>query len=267
MSVAFIWTKTGLLPWLIGSSHADHDGHRCFWQFFFLSWRVIALQCCVSFWCTTWIIYVDACISSLLDLPAHRTPTPPDQVVTEHRAALPGLHSSFPPALYSHTAVCMSLILSQLLASSPSPSVLYVCVSTPEGQVFWFLKRSKCEMTGLSLWNHMHTEECPWPGRLTLLTLDILLDSHHPSCQPLPHTFTGPQLHHWEDWPHQRGAAQPRNVGVWKWTVEYCWSEHHVSSGLRLVQTARTEGQRRNELGGWGWHIYTIDTGDQAGKS
>lgn len=47
-------------------------------------------------------------------------------------------------------------------------------------------------MADLSLLNRTLTEECPWPVLLTLLTLDLPLDSHHPSCQPLLHTFLDP---------------------------------------------------------------------------
>ena len=65
------------------------------------------------------------------------SPHPTLQVITEHWAKLPELDSSFPLAIsLTHTSVHMSVLLSQFVSPSPSPtwahmSVLSPCVSVP----------------------------------------------------------------------------------------------------------------------------------------
>ena len=68
-------------------------------------WRIIDLQCCVSFCGTTqWISSVCTYIP-FLPRPA---PIPPLSVITEHWAELPVLHSSFPLAIFAQASVFIS---------------------------------------------------------------------------------------------------------------------------------------------------------------
>ena len=101
---------------------------------------VIALQCCISFCCTTMrisYIRVCACIyTSLYPLPP-TLPISPLYLITAHWAELPVLRRSFPLAgCFTHGSVFTSLPCSQSIPPSPSPSgvhksVLCVCVSVP----------------------------------------------------------------------------------------------------------------------------------------
>ena len=63
-------------------------------SFFFKNRGTFALQCSVSIYCTTmWINYMYTSIPSLMSLrPSHPIPI----LITEHRAELPVLYSSFP---------------------------------------------------------------------------------------------------------------------------------------------------------------------------
>ena len=268
MSVAFTWTKTGILPWLIGSSHSNRVGGCCFcfffFFFFFFNWRITALQHCVSFWRMNHL-----CGYMLLPL---GPPAPPslDATTLGHHRALswaPWATQQLPTSsLFTHSGVHVSATL-PVRAPLPLPICSLRLRLYLWGAAVLIFKKIK-------MWNgwfvfiksHAHRRTSlactldpldPWPS--SWLSSPLM---------PAPPAYLpGPRLHHWEAWPHQRGVAQPWNVGVWKRTVEYCCSEHHVSSGSRLVQTARTKGWRWNQLGGWDWHIYTIDTGDQASKA
>ena len=71
------------------------------WFCFFLSWRIIILQCCVGFCCTTTAIshnciYISS--PSWASLPP--PPIPPLWASTEYQAGFPVLYSSFPLAIY-----------------------------------------------------------------------------------------------------------------------------------------------------------------------
>ena len=80
------------------------------------SWSILALQCWVSFCCTTIrISYKYTYIPSLLSLPP--TPVPHIKVIPGHRAELPVLYSSFPLAAYfTRVCVCYTLSRVQLFA-------------------------------------------------------------------------------------------------------------------------------------------------------
>ena len=94
-------------------------------MFCFFNWRITALQCglCRT---STWISHIYICIFSLSSHSPQPT-IPPLQVVTGRQPALPVLHSSFPPVHLFYTReyiyVCVSMLLSQFLLASPSPTV------------------------------------------------------------------------------------------------------------------------------------------------
>ena len=61
---------------LLEGSHIIRRHLYVYFIYLFLNWSKIALQCCVSFWCTVkWISYMYTYIPSLLDLPPTPHPT------------------------------------------------------------------------------------------------------------------------------------------------------------------------------------------------
>ena len=88
--------------------------------FFFFNWSIIALQCCVRFWCTTvWIRSMYTCSPSLWSL---RPKSPSTRyVITVRRAGHPVLYSSFPLAMfYTQQCICVSAALSIHKGGTPS---------------------------------------------------------------------------------------------------------------------------------------------------
>ena len=102
--------------------------------FLFFFWRIIASQCYVGFYYTMkWINCMYTYIPSFLDLPPNPPPHP--QAISEHRAELPVLYSSFPLAVsFTHGSVYMSLPIHPMLPipyHTPCPHVhaphLHLC--------------------------------------------------------------------------------------------------------------------------------------------
>ena len=117
----------------------------------FFYWNTIALDCCVSFHCVTWISHMYK-YSLNLESPSHLHP--PFEATTELRAEFPVLCSSFLLAIYfTHGSVYMSVLLAVPHASAfphrIHKSILYVCTSIPALQIIflnvesWKFKLSK----------------------------------------------------------------------------------------------------------------------------
>ena len=97
-------------------------------SFFSFDWRIMALQYCIGFCCTTTpfshrYIYI---YPFLLRFPLESILFP----LGHHRAGLPVLHSSFLLVIYlTHGSVYTSMLFSQFVLASPSPAVsLHLCL-------------------------------------------------------------------------------------------------------------------------------------------
>ena len=100
---------------------------------YFLNWKIISLQRCVSFCCSTCISCMYTYISSLLSLPPNLLPITPLQVITEHPAELPVPDSSFPLAVcFTHGSGYMPMLLSIhptfSLPHCVHKSILCICI-------------------------------------------------------------------------------------------------------------------------------------------
>ena len=84
-------------------------------------WSIIALQCCISFSCSTkWMRCKCTCIFSLLDISPTTSPIPLLEAITEHGAEFPVLDDRLPKA-------CLSLVLrNSLLFISFHPFFLFL---------------------------------------------------------------------------------------------------------------------------------------------
>ena len=125
-----------------------------FYYYYYFNWRIIALQCCISFYhITSWIshnrvcvcvyisIYLSIYLPSLLSLfPISHSSSRPSRSSQSIQAELPVLCSRFPLAVYfTRDSVYMPMLLSHFVPPSPSPTVFTslfsVCVSIPSLQL------------------------------------------------------------------------------------------------------------------------------------
>ena len=98
-------------------------------DFFFFSWRVIALSCCVGFrYTTVWV----SCMYTYIPLPWASLPHPHPSTLGRHQAELPGLCSS--PHELSISPLAVSTVSQRLFQCVPCPSshcvhkfALFVC--------------------------------------------------------------------------------------------------------------------------------------------
>lgn len=103
--------------------------------FFFFEWSVVALLCCVSFYCTAKCLsHTCTCVPSFLDFL-------PTQVTTEHQAEFPVLFSRFSlviSSLHSANSVCVSSPIFQFIPPPPPLPLWYLffCMS----DVIWLMK-------------------------------------------------------------------------------------------------------------------------------
>ena len=96
------WGRT-LSPQPLGYLLIYHD---LFFFFLFFDWDIVALQCCVGFWCAMkWINSMSTWIPTLLDRPPT---TPPSHPLGRHRAIgwAPVPCSSLPRAVCLPLVVC-----------------------------------------------------------------------------------------------------------------------------------------------------------------
>ena len=123
--------------------------------FFFLIWKIGALQCCVSFCCAAkWISYTYACIPSSLGF--H-----PIEVTTEHWVAFPVLYSRFSLVIYSlHVHACTYICVCVcVLVAQSCPTLCDPMDCSPPGSLFMEFSRQEC-WSGLPF---PSPGDLPWP--------------------------------------------------------------------------------------------------------